>query len=187
MGWWSSSWWGEADGGGTVYPSFPALANASTPEAIRDRCITVISGLTPTTLSGNKFLAYRNERDGDFLTWCTTNPGAAFRRFQVRDIGTDEPPEVSSVDYEEHRLTLQIYVCYPHTNRTGPQAALDRDDAIDADWKLINFMVGLCGKANFSSPYADATPMGASRDRESGEGCDWLVVTITFIYQRATI
>ncbi len=138
-------------------------------------------------MSGNKFIKHRNEKNGDFLEHSESAAAGAFRRFQVRDLGNDEPPEVSSIDYEEHRLDFQILIAYPHNNRTGPQAAMDRDDAMDADWKLLNFQIGLCGKVNFSSPYADATPMGASRDRESGENCDFLVITETFIYQRATI
>ncbi len=158
----------------------------STIAAIRDRVITVIAGLTPTSLSGNKFVKHRNEQGGDFMAWAVANPQAAFRRFQVRDMGNDEPPATSAVDVEERQATLQIIIAYPQTNRTGPDAALDRDDVMDQDWGKIDLAIGMCGKANFTSPFADATPLGASSDRISEEKCDFLVITQAYIYQRTT-
>jgi hypothetical protein len=185
MTWFPGNWWGGSSGGGggggPVYPSF---ANATTADAIRDRAIAVIESLTPTKLSGDKFRRYRNDGAGDFVAWAMKNPAGAFRRFQVREYG-DVPPQVSNTDYEERQLVLHVTVAYPQTARTGPDQALDRDDVMERDWKLIDYAIGLYGRQNFIPPNTDAMPLGfKSRELVRADGVDFLVLEEQFTYRR---
>lgn len=157
----------------------------TTPEAIRDRALTVIESLTPASDSGVKFIRYRNEGGADFRAWAEANPAACRRRVQVRTAGRSIVPEVSNADVEEHRCTLTVLVAYPQTGRDGANQALDRDDTMDADAFQIDEAIGMLGKVNFTSPYADATWIeGGVDDREEGNGVDFLVLTLTYIYKR---
>lgn len=165
------------------------LANATLAASIRDRIIAVITALSPSSLAtgaGNAFHEYRNEGDGDFIAWAEKNPAAAFRRFQVRDDGTDEPPAVTNMDIEERSVTFEIVISYPQSARTGHKQALSRDDVIAADFRQIDFAVGICGRINFSPPEPDAVPRGITKRIDRRDACDYLVLTETFTYRRTT-
>lgn len=155
----------------------------ATQEAIRDRVYALIEALTPSSLSATKFRRYRNEAGADFDAWSEKNPSGAFRRFQVRETGDDEPPDVSNTDLEAVELELTIRIAYPQTHRYGSANAMDRDDVINQDWKLINAAVGIYGRANFSLN-CDCTPLGAIKERDTGIGVDYLNVVATFRYHR---
>jgi hypothetical protein len=158
----------------------------ATEEAIRDRVIAIIEGLTPSSRPVTpKFLRYRNEGDGNFVRWAEASPAAALRRFQVRDDGRDGIPEVSNTDVEDARLLLIIEIAYPQDSRSGPAAALDRDDTGKADWKKINFAIGICGRANFSGAN-DCTPTGAIKRVEQRNGIDLVVIEAGFRFYRST-
>ena len=168
--------------------SFPVLAVATTAESIRDRAIAVIATLVPRSVAGsvgNLFRPYLNEGAGDFPKWCAANPAGAFRRFQVRTT-SDTPPEVSNTDFEERKVAMTITIAYPQSSRTGAQDALDRDDVIDQDFKLLDFAVGIYGRSNFSPPNPDAMPLGATKSIVHGDAVDFLVVDEVFTYQRST-
>jgi hypothetical protein len=156
----------------------------ATAEAIRDQILTLIEGITPTSLSGDKFRRYRNEGGADFEEWANRQPTAAFRRVQARQVGEDEPPTVSNTTTEEVKLTIQILVAYSQNARAGSTNALDRDDAINKDWKSINAKVGIYGRGNFSSTN-DCTPRGATMTMERGNGIDMMTILAVFTYQRS--
>jgi len=173
-------------GGGDVI--FPVLANATTAESIRDRIIDAVTALTPNSLTRDRFRAYRNENGADFMKYADDNSSGAFRRFQVRDNGEDDVVAVSNTDYDMRFVTFQTIVAYPQTTRTGPDQALDRDDAMDTDFHQIDYAIGIYGRANFSpitvATYPDATPLGAKKDVVHGVACDFLVITTSFSYRR---
>ena len=156
----------------------------TTVSAIRDRIIALIASRTPTSLADDKFRAFRNELGADFRDWAEKHPDAAFRRFQVREVGDDEGPDVSNGDIERVRVTFEIVIAYPQTHRYGADSAMDRDDCINADWLLVNAAVGIYGRANFSGAH-DCTPLGAVKTRETGEGVDFMVVEAQFEYVRS--
>lgn len=156
----------------------------STIEAIRDRLLTLIESLTPTTLSGNKFLRYRAERDGNLVDWAEKNPGACLRRVSATETGEDEPPDVSSVTEEWVVATVEVRVAYPQTHRYGPDNERDRKDCMNADWKAINYLIGIYGRGNFSGTN-DCTPLGAIKSFESSGPIDFLVVRAKFRYTRS--
>jgi hypothetical protein len=170
----------------STLPSFPALNTATTAESIRDRAIAVIEELVPRALADDRFRRYRNEGGADFQRWADKNPAGAWRRFQVRDDGTDQPPSVSNTEIEERRVHLVITLAYPHVHRAGPDNALDRDDAMSLDQHQIEHAIGMCGRANFSAPHPDACWLaeGSSTDREIGDACDFLVIRQTMTFRR---
>ncbi len=162
-----------------------ALATA---EAIRDRIYNLIEELTPTT-DATRFRRYRNEWGADFIGAAEANPAAMLRRFQVREVSDDEPPEASGVTEERVIVRYQLLIAYPQSHRYGRDNAVDRDDVMNEDWKAINLRVGIYGRGNFSTSTDgsyDATPLGAVRDMERGDGVDLLVIDVPFEFYRAT-
>ncbi len=156
----------------------------ATVEAIRDQCCTLVEAITPTSLSSDKFRRWRNEGNADFVDAMEKNPTAAFRRFQIRQRGTDELPLVSDTTTERIELTLEWRGAYPQSARYGNANAMDRDDVINQDWKSINYKIGLYGRGNFSSTN-DCTPLGATMEMDHGAGVDYLVLTVRFEYERS--
>ena len=157
----------------------------ATQEAIRDRLYTLVESRSPTSLT-TKFLRFRNEDSADFDDWAEKNPAAAFRRFQIREAGDDELPDVSNPDLEAVIIQFNIRIAYPQSHRYGAANAMDRDDVMNQDWKLLNAALGIYGRANFSSTN-DCTPLGAVKTREQGGKVDFLVVTARFRYFRAVV
>jgi hypothetical protein len=155
----------------------------STASAIRDRCHVLIEALTPTSDTRTRFRSFRNEGAADFDEWAEANPTACLRRFQIRDDGSEDPPEVSNTDTDLRHITLIVKVAYPHTGRHGTDGALDRDDVMDQDWGLINGKLGIYGRSNFSGSH-DCTPLGAERSVERGATVDVLVVTVRLSFYR---
>lgn len=155
----------------------------ATLEAIRDRVVTLIEGITPTVLSGDKFRHSLDEGDGDFASWAEQNDQSAWRRFQVMHDGSDPGlPNTSDMLIEERSATLVITIAYPHNKRAGIQGKRDRDDAIDADWRKIYRTIGPgAGQSNFSGSN-DCTIMGCSKRTDPGEACDFLVVEVPLVY-----
>lgn len=162
-----------------------AAQNATTPQAIRDRAIAVIEALVPTSDTGVKFRAFRNEGAADLQDWAEKNPAACRRRFQVRTVGNTFSPPISNTDSEEHQVTLNVLVSYPQTGRDGKKQALDRDDTLDEDAFQIDKAIGMLGRANFSYPYPDACWIeGAPIARIVGVAVDFIEFVLTYIYRR---
>lgn len=160
----------------------------ATAEAIRDRIQTLVEALAPASLTRDTFRRYRNEGGADFRVWAETGPVGVFRRFQVREVLSDESPDVTYFTQETVRTTLELIGAYPQNQRYGAAAALDRDDVIRQDWKLLKY--NLCGtggaaRGNFSGAY-DCTPLPATMTIERGGKVDFLVVTLRVEYTRAT-
>ena len=162
----------------------------TTAEAIRDRIITVIEALVPTTNTKDRFKRYTFDAGiDDFRKWATGNPQGSLRRFFVRTLGTDEIAEVSNGDVEAHYVDFLVLVAYPQTNHIG-LTALDRDDAQDQDRHAIEGAIGLRGAANFAGAFPDAcyrgpVPSMKPVDRELGAGVDFLVITQRMSFYRA--
>lgn len=165
--------------------AYPSLSTATTVESIRDRIIDIITALVPSVLAGDLFRSYRNEGGADFISWADGAPAGAFRRFQVRDTGDDDPPAVSSGVEEERLVTFRVIVAYPQTGRYGAEQGLDRDDVMRSDQRQIEQAIGLHGRGNFVSPYPDASWRSGATSREIGAACDFLVIeqTMAFMYQ----
>jgi hypothetical protein len=158
-----------------------SLASAS---AIRNQGYTLLEAITPTYLTPDKFRRYRNEGSADFQAWAEKNPTACIRRFQIRQVGTDDLPTVSDTTTERVTLQLEIRIAYPQTERFGNANAMSRDDVLNEDWRAINYRIGLYGRGNFTGAY-DCTPLGATMDMEHSVGVDYMVVLARFEYVRA--
>jgi len=159
----------------------------ATAAAIRDRAIAVIKSLDPTVVSGDRFIPHRNEWGANFRDWALKNPASCVRRYQVRTTGADRPIEVTDEQLETHYLELEVVVAYPQTHRWGADAALDRDDVMEADRFLIDDVIGVRGSANFSYPYPDATWRGqldVDVAYERADGVDFLVIKQLMSYLR---
>jgi hypothetical protein len=155
----------------------------TTSAAIRDRMITVIRAIVPTSHAADLFVPYREERNQPFEQWAAENP--ILRRFSVRS--TMAPPEVvvSNTTEEWREETFAVAVMYPHTHRYGDDGARDMDDIIEQDRIAIEDVIGLRGGANFTSATADATWSGSQPDVVRGEEVSFLVIPTTFGYWRA--
>jgi hypothetical protein len=130
------------------------------------------------------FVEYRNEGGADFVAWAEANPTAALRRYQVRDTGKPRALGPVNGDQREEVATYQITVAYPQDGRFGDDGALDRDDAMRADQLAFERQFGPLGAANFSPPFPDATWRSMTVARKSGNGVDFLVMTMELSYVR---
>jgi hypothetical protein len=156
------------------------MPNTTTPGALRDYMIGLVAAMTSSINSKDRFVQHHNEKDGDFLEWCKAHPQAAFRRFQIRDNGDRRSPACTNSDVEECFVTYEILVAYPQTSRTGKDNALDRDDAMEADRKLLVKTIGLSGYANFQGANPNAAWVeGSATRQETNFGFDLLVMKQT--------
>ncbi len=155
----------------------------ATIEAIRDRVLTLIEGITPAQLTGNRFRRSLDEGAANLIEWAEENPQAAFRRFQVRDDGDDPGvTETSSMNVELRRATLIIGVAYPHDKRAGSGGGRDRDDCMDRDWRKIYNAIGPGNGQGSYSGANDCTVMSCSKYIDRGQACDFLIVTLVVTY-----
>ena len=148
---------------------------ATTIEAIRDRMIALIVAIVPTSFAHDRFRAYLNEGGADFQKWAEDNPNGVRRRFQVRDIGDDDPPPVSNMLEEERMVTFRTLIAYPQNARDGKTQALARDDSISEDQLKLERAIGMYSRENFQPP-ADACWISGTADRIKGNGVDLLEI-----------
>lgn len=158
--------------------------SVATAAAIRNQGYSLLEAITPTYLSGDKFRRWRNEGGANFVDGTEKNPAGCLRRFQFRQIGTDDLPAVSDTTTERVTLQLELRVAYPQTERFGNANAMSRDDVLNQDWLKINAAIGIYGRGNFTSTY-DCTPLGATMEMEHGSGVDYMVVMARFEYIRS--
>lgn len=158
----------------------------TTTKAIRERIIELVRAIVPEILAEDRFRLFRGEGDADFVEAAASQGAGALRLFQVRDTGNWEAPEVSTMNLSGRRVTFEVLVAYPHTNRAGAANALDRDDAIRADERALERLVGLTGYNNFAGAHPNATPLETASSRVPGEGVDVLYFQQTFFFYEAT-
>ena len=151
----------------------------TTETAVRDRMITVIAALIPSTLPKDRFVEFRNDGDGVFSDWCENSPDGAFRRFQVITLGDTKPPIISNSDAELVEVNFLVSVAYPHNHRAGPGNAKARHSLMEQDRLQIERAIGMLGRANFTDPFPDACWLASNPVRATGETCDYLVITQT--------
>jgi hypothetical protein len=164
----------------------PNDATATTSEAIRDRIITVIKELAPISDTALSFEPFRNELAGNFRKWADGNATAAHRRFQVRDVGKDQPPDITNTDVEARLVTFEITIAYPQTHRWGGDNTLDRDDVMSQDQHQIEHNIGASARENFTPPtYPDAYWREGETTRVIGRACDFLVIRQTMGFFRS--
>ena len=158
--------------------------SATTAEAIRARIATVVTGLTPTSLSADRFRESRYESGDEFITDCESQPAGAFRRFHVIESGLEDPPETSSGVEHEVQNTFVVTVAYPKDNRSGAGQSTRRYALMREDVRKIERAVGMMGAANFTAPFPGACwiDAGSGSDRSSGEACDYAVITLRMLY-----
>lgn len=156
----------------------------TTAATIRDHIIRLITELVPSVLERDRFKPYRNELAADFADAAEASP-QCFRWFQVRDTGRFGSPLVSNTDVTARYVTFEILVAYPQTHRTGPQNALDRDDAMDADELELEQTFGMHGYQNFNGIAGpQASWVESNIARAKGTGVDFLVISQTMRYHR---
>ena len=150
----------------------------STAAAIRDRAITVIKAIVPSSDSTLHFIPFENEFAADFRYAMNGAPDGGHRRFQVRTTGLGRGPTVTNSDVEERILELEVVVAYPQDHRWGADNALDRDDVMEQDRNLIETEIGVRGAANFTASTADACWLDADFEIpfERDSACDFLVI-----------
>ena len=141
--------------------------------AIRDLCLAAIEALTPRTLAHDRFERHRADLQGGqtFEDWLTKNP-QQLRRFIVRDDGNRSAPPVMGGDYQRERVTFDVVVAYPLTNRYGAGGSRDLDKVIEEDERQIDYAIGAFGSATFgtdTSPLVnDQVPAWRTQETDSG-------------------
>lgn len=139
----------------------------TTSAAIRDRIVTVIEALVPTTQSNVRFRHHREEFD--FRGWADGHPDACLRRFSVRDLGDAKPALVSNTDVELVRAIFEIVIAYPLSYRFGSGNLLGVEDVIDQDRHQVEHVAGMRGYANFTAATgAEASWVDGETARETG-------------------
>jgi hypothetical protein len=158
----------------------------TTVAAIRDRMITLVQALTPTTLASVRFKADRAEINA-FRDWAEASPQAAFRRFAVMDTGDSEPADVSNTDVERRVVTFEAVVAYPHSYRYGTDGSRDRLDVMELDQHQLEDTIGMRGYGNFTSDNADCSWLreGSMTTREDGGAVSFLVFRLAYSYHRS--
>ena len=160
------------------------IPNATTADAIVERVLDIIEALTPDTVS-TRFRRYRDEGDGDFIAWCESNPESAFRRVQARHSGSVRVPEVSNGDFEERTTTVTVTIAYQNDARAGRDQTRSRDALIGLDLDQLEMAIGLYSRANFVAPNPEAYFRDWSSIRATHTACTFLIVEVTYAFNRA--
>lgn len=153
-------------------------AETMTAASVRDELATAVRNLTGASLAHVPFKPHDNRQD--FRTWCNANPNAAFRRFQVRDVGTVSGSEVYDAQQAWHVTEMECVVAYPRDFRYGAQALLDLDDVLWADLNAIDNAIGSSGNAT------TACVTTLQKDTEEGAGCTFAVLRVQTEFWRET-
>lgn len=156
----------------------------ATPSVIRDRVAAIVTALIPAKFTADRFVESREDEDGDFEEYTASSPSAAFRRFQLRDIGDLSSPTMSSVDIESLTIAMRLLVAYPLDHRAGSRNSTARHALITDDASLIVRAIGLNARAAFFGAH-DAVWIAGNAERALGETCDFLIVNQTMQYYRS--
>jgi hypothetical protein len=157
----------------------------TTAGAIRAACCAAIEALTPRSLAGDRFELHRDDQASGqtFEAWLGTTQSQV-RRFVMRDVGLRSPPTVSNADVVRERVTFEVVVAYPLSNRYGTDGGRSLEDLVDEDQRQIDHAIGLHGSANVP---ADAVFLvDQSRwDRVRAETYVFILGTIAFEFWRS--
>jgi hypothetical protein len=155
----------------------------TTAAAIRSACLSTIEGLTPRSLSSDRFERHREDRSGGatFEEWLVTSHNQ-MRRFSLFDTGVRMPPAVSNADIIRDQVIFTLYVAYPVTNRYGIDGGRSLEDVIDEDQRQIDHAIGLHGSGNIPADAVYLTRGGRWDRIGSAEG-DFILLVGTLPYE----
>jgi len=150
---WGQSAWGQSAWGAAQDVATYLDTPTTTVELVRDGMISAVHGLTPELLADTRFRV--NRAVFDFEDWCENHANACFRRFQIKDLGGYEPPQISDHIIESLESELQVLVAYPMAliTKFGAEGERDMYDLVRSDMHLIDGAIGHRGgaKGNYVS------------------------------------
>jgi len=127
-----------------------------------------------------KFRAHNNRQD--FRTWCDANPNAAFRRFQIRDVGTVSGSQIYDAQQAWHVTEFECVVAYPRDYRYGSQALLDLSDVLWEDLNELDNQIG----TNQAAAATTATVTTLEKTTEEGAACVFGVLRLQVEFWKST-
>ncbi len=145
----------------------------------RDLMVTAIKALIPSHLSATRY--QHHDQRADFRSWADANPGAAFRKFSIRDVGQVGLPEVHDAVQVWHETEVEFVCAYPNDYRYGVQMRLDQDDVLWEDLNQVDDAIGIAGFATFG----DANVVLISKGPEDGGACRFAVARYKVAHWRA--
>ena len=157
--------------------------STTTAKLIREDRRDIIRALSPEQLSRAPFREYIGSED--FRTWAESKSASCFRRFQVRDLHTYEPPTISDTVLEEIATTFEVTVAYPSDGRYRGDVVTGLDDAIRSDQTKINDSLGVLSQGDY--------PAGCSLFQlvdyrsEEADSVVFLVATYDVIFKRSLV
>lgn len=143
--------------------------------------LTLVEAIVPALGQPTRFKRFLNEGDADFREWAQGNPASCFRRFQIRDTGDEDMPDVTNTDREAIIMPYHALVSYAQDARGGKTNALGRDDIMSSDRKQLLHAIGLSGYVNFP----DATCLFHKATRIEGKGVDFIAIELRYRFYRA--
>jgi hypothetical protein len=157
----------------------------TTPEAIRDRLVELITAIVPTSHVRQRFEVHREELP--IRDWAEVNPASCLRRFSVRWLGPVRSPHVSGGDVELVDRDLEVVVTYPTSARHGLKQLADLERVIAEDAAKINQTVGTIGHATraATTPAVTIRSIEGSEDREDLGPAQAGVVRLNAMYYRS--
>ncbi len=157
----------------------------TTAAEIRNACLDAVEALTPRTLSGDRFERHRADSSSGqtFEEWLGAKQQQV-RRFVVRDTGVRGMPTVSNMDVIRERVTFEVVVAYPVSNRYGVDGDLSLEDVIDEDKRQIDHAIGLHGSANVPTTAVFLTEL-SGWDRIAAETYIFLIGRLSFEFWQA--
>jgi len=121
----------------------------TTAKLIREDRRDIVRNLRPAELANVGFSEY--DRNADFREWCEDNSTSCFRRFQIEDQATYEPPVISDFAIEETRTQFTVVVAYPADGRFRGGTINAVEDAIRADQVKIDTRLGVLNYGSYPS------------------------------------
>ncbi len=151
-----------------------------TAASVRDELSGAVADLTAESLAHVKFRAHDNRID--FRTWCNQNPTAAFRRYQIRDVGSVGGSEVYDSQQAWHVTEMECVVAYPRDYRYGHDALIDLDEVLWEDLNAIDNAIG----SNAAAGATTACVTTIDKTTEDGAACVFAVLRLQTEFWRAT-
>jgi hypothetical protein len=153
---------------------------------VRDRMVAALESASPVVLTHRRYVAHREEVD--FRAFCEVTPGAAFRRFSIRDTLDSAGPFTTSPDMREMHTTLEVTVAYPKQggfrddSSTG-RPVLDQQDVIRSDLHVLRTTVGIRGYAALERDGLNAAVVSEEWSVTEDEACVYSVLRLRTMYR----